>query len=90
VQLRCARAQRPKLTLQSAQLGDPSLDIGVAVVDQVRDHTAGRLARVAHSEHLTNFGQRQPDRLGRPDEGQAVNGFVAIRPISRLCAAWLG
>lgn len=62
----------------------------MAVVDQVGDDAAGRLARVAHAQDLTHLGQGQADCLGRPNERQAVNSVLAVRPISRLSAAWLG
>lgn len=36
----------------------------MAVLGQLGDDAAWRLARVAHAEHLTHLGQGQADRLG--------------------------
>src|SRR6266852_397300 len=52
-------------------------------VDELGDDPAGRLAGVAHAEHLAYLGQGQPDRLRRPDEGDPIDGVVGIRPIAR-------
>jgi hypothetical protein len=89
MQLGRTGAERRQLSFQPAQIRDLGLDLGVAVVDEVGRDAARRLARVAHAEHLTHLGQGQADRLGGPDEGQAVEGVLVVDPIARFRAARL-
>src|SRR5918992_5241378 len=70
VELSGAGAQRGQLAFQPAQLCDFGLDLGVAVLDEVGDHTAGRLTRIAHAKHLAHLGQSQADGPRGPAESQ--------------------
>jgi hypothetical protein len=50
------------------ELGDAGVDLGEALLDEVLDVVAGRLAGVADVEHLADLVQPETGTLGVADE----------------------
>src|SRR5438309_190808 len=77
------RYQPVQLTPEGPQLGDPTAEFCGPAAQQVEHVAAGRLALVPKGDDAADLTQREPDRLGGPDEGEAIERGWLVVPVPR-------
>lgn len=76
--------------LESAKLADGALDLGGAGAEQFEHVAARRFALVPESDDPAYLAQREPDRLGGPDEPEPAEDVPVVDPVAgRVPRGWV-
>lgn len=79
-----------QVAVHRLEVPDALGDVSRMLFDEVCDMGAGSLTAVAKREDLPDLAEREPDRLGRPNEAQALDGTMAVVTVAARRSLRLG